>query len=223
MRSSEAPDSAFGADSLLRARSAGTLGGTDRFEVERSDGSRLTIDNYSEHLATAFVFLSSRSPETRLALETIRAVNDRTRRRGVMFAGIFPNPAESGEEMLRFCQASGFVFPCYRDPARKAARTLGATVTPEAFLLDSAGKVIYKGGIAGLEKAVDDVIAKRPVAVASTAAIRNADRPARPAAAVRGFARQPHLLLGADLREHSRRARSTTLRASRKPPTATCW
>ena len=74
-----------------------------------------------------------------------------------MFAGIFPNPAESGEEMLRFCQASGLVFPCYRDPSRNAARTLGATVTPEAFLLDSGGKVVYKGGIAGLEKALDDV------------------------------------------------------------------
>jgi hypothetical protein len=107
-------------------------------EVERSNGSRLTIDNYSEHLATAFVFLSSRSLETRHAVEAIRAVNDRNRRHGVMFIGVFPNPAESGEEMLRFCQASGFVFPCYRDPSRSGTRTLGASVTPEAFLLDSA-------------------------------------------------------------------------------------
>jgi predicted neuraminidase len=137
-------------------------------KVERSNGSRLTIDNYSEHLATAFVFLSSRSPETRLAIDTIRALNDRTRRRGVMFAGIFPNPAESGEEMLRFCQANGFVFPCYRDPSRAAARALGATVAPEAFLLDSAGKVVYRGGIAGLAEALDDVIAKRPVHAVST-------------------------------------------------------
>ena len=57
-----------------------------------------------------------------MALETIRALNDRTRRRGVMFAAVFPNPAEPGEEVLRFCQVSGFVFPCYRDPERKAAR-----------------------------------------------------------------------------------------------------
>jgi predicted neuraminidase len=165
---------------LLCALASGTLVGQS-IQVERSDGSQLTIDNYSEHLATAFVFLSSRSPETRLALETVRAMNDRTRRRGVMFAGVFPNPAEPGEEMLRFCQASGFIFPCYRDPERKAARTLGATVTPEAFLLDNAGKVVYKGGIAGLEHAVDDLIAKRPVAVVSTAASGTPiDRPGPP-------------------------------------------
>jgi predicted neuraminidase len=136
--------------------------------VERSNGSRLTIENYSEHPATAFVFLSTRSPETRLAIDAIRAANDRTRRRGVIFAGIFPNPAESGEEMLRFCQSYGLVFPCYRDPGRTAARTLGATVTPEAVLLDNSGKLVYKGGVAGLGPALDDVIAKRAVAVSST-------------------------------------------------------
>ena len=165
---------------FLCALASGTLGGQS-IQVERSDGSQLTIDNYSEHLATAFVFLSSRSPETRVALETLRTVNDRTRRRGVMFAGVFPNPAEPGEEVLRFCQASGFVFPCYRDPERNAARALGATATPEAFLLDNAGKVVYKGGIAGLEHAVDDLIAKRPVAVASSAASGTPiDRPGPP-------------------------------------------
>lgn len=134
--------------------------------VERFDGSKLTIDNYSEHAATAFVFLSSRSPETRGAANAIRTLNDRTRRRGIMFAGVFPNAAETGEEMVRFCQASGFVFPCYRDPSRAAARALGATVTPQAALLDPAGKIVYQGSIAGLEKAVDDIIAKRPVSVA---------------------------------------------------------
>jgi predicted neuraminidase len=153
---------------ILLCAWSGMLAGQS-VQVERSDGSRLTIDNYSEHLATAFVFLSSRSQETRLVVETIRTINDRTRRRGIMFAGVFPNPAESGEEMLRFCQACGFIFPCYRDPAQSAAHTLGATVTPEVFLLDNSGRVVYKGGIGELEKAVDDVIAKRSVSVASTA------------------------------------------------------
>lgn len=152
---------------LISGLFAGALTGQS-VKVERSDGSALMIDNYAEHQATAFVFLSSRSPESRLAVDAIRTANDRHRRRKIMFAGIFPNPAESGEEMLRFCQASGFVFPCYRDPSRRVARAFGASVTPEALLLDSAGKVIYKGGVAGLEKAIEDVVAKRPVGVAST-------------------------------------------------------
>src|SRR5262249_856929 len=110
-----------------------------------------------------------------------RTLNDRTRRRGIMFAGIFPNPVESGEEMVRFCQASGFVFPCYRDPSGAAARALGATVTPQAFLLDPTGKAVYRGNIASLEKAVEDVVAKRPVSETSAAPSGTPiDRPGAP-------------------------------------------
>src|SRR5690349_11290361 len=92
------------------------------FEVERLDGSRLTVTNFAEHRATVLVFLSSRSPESVAAVEEIRKVNDLYRRRKIMFTGIFPNPAEGGDEIRDFCQASGFVFPCYRDPHRTAAQ-----------------------------------------------------------------------------------------------------
>src|SRR6476620_6975229 len=89
---------------LISGRLAATASGQP-VALERSDGSRLMVDNYAEHQATAFVFLSTRSPESRLAVEAIRNVNNRNRRRKIIFAAIFPNPAESGEEMLRFCQA----------------------------------------------------------------------------------------------------------------------
>ena len=80
-------------------------------EVERLDGSHLSIENYSEHRANVFVFLSSRSPETRRASVAIRQANEKYRRRKFMFIGVFPNPAESAGEILKFCQASGFTFP----------------------------------------------------------------------------------------------------------------
>ena len=136
-------------------------------EVERLDGSRLTIENYSEHRANIIVFLSARSPETRRASAAIRQANEKYRRRKHMFIGVFPNPAESAGEILKFCQASGFTFPCYRDPAQKAAKSLGATVTPEIFVLDSAGKAVFKGGASGLEQALADIVAQQPVRTAS--------------------------------------------------------
>jgi predicted neuraminidase len=98
-----------------------------------------------------------------------------------MFVGVFPNPAESGNEIRDFCQASGFVFPCYRDPKQKAAKKLGAHVTPEAFVFDKAGATIYSGNVSGLEAAIADL--------ASDAKVRTATIPAagtpidRPAAA----------------------------------------
>jgi predicted neuraminidase len=136
-------------------------------EVERLDGSALAIANFQEHRATVLVFLSSRSPESAAAVDEIRKVNDRYRRRRIMFAGIFPNPAEPGDEIRDFCQASGFVFPCYRDPRWTAAQHLGARVTPEVFVLDRAGAVIYSGSVAGLDAAVADTAADAKVRVAT--------------------------------------------------------
>ena len=126
--------------------------------VERLDGSVLSVANFREHRATAIVFLSSRSAESIAAVDAIRKTNDRNRRRKVMFAGVFPNPAESGDEVREFCQASGFVFPCYRDPKHKTVEQLGAHVTPEAFVFDNAGTVVYSGSVFGLEAAVDDIV-----------------------------------------------------------------
>jgi hypothetical protein len=132
-------------------------------EVQRLSGSALSISNFGEHHATAIVFLSARSPESAAAAETIRKINNQYRRRRVMFVAVFPNPAESGDAIREFCQHAGFVFPCYRDPERKAAHRLGARLTPEAFVLDTAEAVVYSGNVSGLEAAVEDGAGGRPI------------------------------------------------------------
>ena len=61
--------------------------------------------------------------------------------------GICSNPEESGEELREFGQRRGVRFPIYRDPQGVLAKKFGATVTPEAFVLDSEGKVLYHGSV----------------------------------------------------------------------------
>jgi len=133
-------------------------------ELSRLDGSRLTMQNYAEHRATVVFFLSTRSSEADSARDKIRELN---RRRGVMFVGVFPNPAENGTEVRDYCQASRYSFPCYRDPQKTAARQFGAGVTPQAFLLDRSGILRYSGAVDGLAQALADLMADRPVATAS--------------------------------------------------------
>lgn len=116
-------------------------------EVERLNGLPLPISNYAEHNATVILFLSSRSEKTAASAPAIARLNDLNRRQRVMFVGIFPNPAESAEEVKAFCQDSGFIFPCYRDPRHKAATQLGATVTPEVFVIDKNARVRYRGRV----------------------------------------------------------------------------
>ncbi len=122
-------------------------------EVQRLDGPPLQISNYAEHGATVVLFLSTRSEETAAAAAAIGQLNSANRRRRVMFVGVFPNPAESAAEVRAFCQGNGFIFPCYRDPERKAASQLGAAVTPEAFVIGKDARLLYRGRIGTVESA----------------------------------------------------------------------
>jgi predicted neuraminidase len=121
--------------------------GVGAVELLTFDARPLTLENYSLWRATVVLFLSTRSPESDCAIDVINELNTRFRLREVLFVGVFPNPMEEGEEIRRYAQRRGFMFPFYRDPEGRAARKLGARVTPEAFLLDRRGALVYDGAV----------------------------------------------------------------------------
>jgi BNR repeat protein/AhpC/TSA family protein len=130
----------------------------------------LTMTNYAERRGTAAVFMSARSEGAQPETQIIAELSERYRLRGILFLGIFPNPAETGDEVRRFTQRAGLLFPVYRDPERKAAKQFGAKVTPEVFLLDTSGTLIYQGAIgntndAALAAALSQCSSGRPVTV----------------------------------------------------------
>jgi predicted neuraminidase len=85
------------------------------------------------------------------------------------------NPAETGDELREFAQRGGVIFPVYRDPAGSAARQFGARATPELFLLDAHGGLVFHGGLKddaarrAAEAAVTSLARKEPIAAASHA------------------------------------------------------
>lgn len=121
--------------------------GVGPVELVTFDGRPLVLENYSRWRATLVLFLSTRSAESDRALDVINELNTRFRLREVLLVGVFPNPAEGGEEIRRYAQRRGFMFPFYRDPEGEAARKFGARLTPEAFLLDGRGAVVYRGAV----------------------------------------------------------------------------
>jgi predicted neuraminidase/peroxiredoxin len=118
-------------------------------ELLTLDGRSLTMTNYAERLGTVVVFLSARSGVDEPEVKALSELGSRLRRRGILFVGVFPNAAETPEEVRRFAQSAGLLFPVYRDPRRKAAQQFGAQVTPEAFLLDANGALVYHGAVGG--------------------------------------------------------------------------
>lgn len=134
-----------------------------------SDGRPLKMNNYAEQKATAIVFLSPRCPVTRKTIREIVELHDKYRRDDVFYVGVVSGEDISGEELTRFVQSRGVIIPLYRDPSGKIAKRFGATVTPELFLLDTGGKLIFHSGLKTekeretLSGIAEDIIAKKPI------------------------------------------------------------
>jgi predicted neuraminidase/peroxiredoxin len=130
-------------------------------------GESIVMSNYHERPATVVLFLSSRCEATNRLMADINQLHQRHRLEDVLFVGISSNPAESGDELRQFAQRLGAIFPIYRDPNGALAKTFSAQVTPEVFLLDPRGALVYHGGLqdpqarSSFESAVDRLFRKQ--------------------------------------------------------------
>lgn len=135
-------------------------------------GEPIVMSNYGERPATGVLFLSARCGVTAEALGEINRIHQKYRLRDVLFVGVSSNPQETGDELRTFAQTSGIIFSLYRDPAGDAARQFAARATPEMFLLDRDGKLVFHGGLGdeasrqALETAIGRLLAGKPIEVA---------------------------------------------------------
>ena len=118
-------------------------------ELTTLDGRSLIMTNYAERRGTVVLFLSTRGEASKEQTHALGELSSQVRLRGTLFVGIFPNAGETSDEARRFAQSQGLLFPIYRDPEGRAARRFGASVTPEAFVLDADGALVYRGAIGG--------------------------------------------------------------------------
>ena len=144
-----AAGAAWAQDGLKLGERAGAV------DLLSPEGLRVEMNNYDERRGTVVLFLSTRDEGTNAEAAAIVALNHQHHEHHrVLFVGIFPDAEQSPKEIRAFCQAHGFNFPVYRDPERKATRRFGAHVTPEGFLLDHEGRLLYRGSEEGLAGAL---------------------------------------------------------------------
>jgi len=123
----------------------------------------------AQHRAVVLVFLSTVCPYANYFSGHIREMADTYGPRGVLFLGLYSNGWESREEAAAHAREHGFAFPSIKDEHHVIADLVGATTTPEAFLLDSTGRLRYRGRVMSrqeapeLRRALDAVLEGRPV------------------------------------------------------------
>jgi len=136
-----------------------------------------------ERPVTVLVFLSTECPLCNRSIPDLNALAARHGGR-VRFLAVNPERDRTAGEVLRHDREYALSFPTLLDPEQALARAAGATVTPEAVVLNADGAVLYRGRLddraadfgkararprrEDLRIAVDEALAGSPISVPET-------------------------------------------------------
>jgi len=121
------------------------------------------------HKAVVVLFLSTVCPYANYFAPHMQELSEAYGSRGVLFVGVNSNNWESEQDVAEHAHERGLTFPMMKDRGHVIADRLGASRTPEAFLVDAEGKLRYRGWVKSkqespdLQRALDAVLDGRPV------------------------------------------------------------
>jgi len=156
------------------------------FSLKGVDGKTYSLASFKGKKAVAVIFSCNHCPVVKAFEGRMVAIQKGYEPKGATLVAINANddagyPEDSFERMVNRAKDKGFTFPYLRDESQQVAKSYGAERTPEVFLLDSNGTVVYHGRIddnsdpkhttrQDLRIALDEVLAGKPVSMPEAAA-----------------------------------------------------
>jgi peroxiredoxin len=145
------------------------------FKLPDADGTEHTLASLKGKSGTVLIFVATRCPVSNAYNERMAKLAADYRARGVNVVGINSNSTEPAAEVKSHAAEKGLAFTILKDAANVVADRFDAQYTPEAYLLDGAGKLVYHGRIDNsrnadgvttndLRDAIDATLAGKPVA-----------------------------------------------------------
>lgn len=116
------------------------------------DGAWHTIKGVAGEKGTLVLFSCNACPWVKKWEDRMSSIGNTYQEKGVGVIMINSNDpakvAEDGyDEMVARAKAKAFGFPYVVDATSEVARAFGATRTPEVFLFDAKGKLVYHGAV----------------------------------------------------------------------------
>ena len=97
--------------------------------------------------ATVVIFISTLCPVSNAYHDRYKQLITDFKDKPVQFVFINSNDNETLQEVNTHIRAAELPFPVYKDWKNSVADKLGASMTPEAFVLNAKGEVLYHGAI----------------------------------------------------------------------------
>ncbi len=112
-----------------------------------SEKTPFALDTLQNHPYTVLLFLDPECPVTQKYGATLRQLSHQFKEQQVAVAAIYSQVGMTAEKVNAFAEAYQFSFPQLLDTQLQLATALEAAVTPEAFLINPQGQVLYHGAI----------------------------------------------------------------------------
>jgi peroxiredoxin len=151
------------------------------FTLPDTGGEVVSLDDYKGSPALLVVFLCNHCPFVKHVLPHFVELARDYQRRGVGVVGISSNdvshyPDDAPDKMAQLSKRLDFSFPYLYDEGQQVAKDYGAACTPDFYLFDGDGRLVYRGQMddsrpgngrpvtgADLRAAMDAVLDGRPV------------------------------------------------------------
>jgi glutathione peroxidase-family protein len=156
-------------------------------KMKSVDGKDVTIAGVAGKDGTLVIFTCNHCPFAKAWEKRIAELGNAYGKKGIGVIAINSNdPSENAEDsfenMQKHAKDAPFEFPYAVDATSDVARAFGASRTPEVFLFNKEGKLVYHGAVddnrdapkvtqSYLKEALDDVVAGKPVTAAETKAV----------------------------------------------------
>jgi peroxiredoxin len=152
------------------------------FELPNVDGRTVSFADAAGPQGTLVMFICNHCPFVKHVADELAALGREYLPRGIGMVAISSNdvsshPADSPEQMVHEAEDRGYAFPYLYDETQEVAKAYHAACTPDFFLFDGAGRLVYRGQLdpsrpgneipvtgSDLRAALDAVLAGRPVA-----------------------------------------------------------
>jgi peroxiredoxin len=117
------------------------------FSFSDTKGQIHTAAEWNGKHAIVLLFLSTDCPLSNNYVPELNRINAAYASRGIAFYAIQGDASVAVDEVRKHAQEFGYTFPYLFDPQESLATFTGATTTPEAAVLSSAGDLLYLGRI----------------------------------------------------------------------------
>ena len=155
------------------------------FTLPDVNGKSHSLYEFQGKQAVAIIFMATHCPYSNGFNHVMASLAHDYESRGVAVIGINANKTEPVSEVAEHARTHGLDFLILKDGADQVADRLGASVTPEVFLLDSTWTLRYHGALGNshqptnnpdktngddVRAALDNVLAGKPAEVTETKA-----------------------------------------------------